>query len=277
MKYLSASIAAALLFLTACQDNAKQTSAPTATSQAAPASAPAATAQHNPNWQTYLVGSEISYQPFEFKDENGQPTGFEVELLQAIAQAEQFNVQFIHTPRGEFSETINSGKFAIWASALSVNPDRAQYADFSNPFIEYERVLFMVDKPENNALKTLEDFKGKKISTNRSSKANIELATKLTGEANVVAADSFFLALKEVYAGKADAMLGDNRVFEYYALQNPGVKTRTVSTNEAKKGLVFAVKKGNTELLNKINSGLDKVKKDGSYDKLIEKWFGKTK
>lgn len=264
-----------LLLTAACSESDNTTSMPntsTPTSQT--------TIQNiNPAWKTYLVGSELSYPPFEFKDKDGQATGFEVELLQAVAQKEQFNVQFLHSSRSELQNTLNNGKFAIWASALTNTPERQANMDLSKPFLNVKLAILIADNETNRYIRSTNDLKGKKIALNRNaSKTSIEQVTAITGSAdNLIFADSFYLALKEVYANHAIGAFGDSRVLAYHHEQNKQFPTRNIPLVNTQKELVFAVKKGNSEILNKINSGLDKVKADGTYNKLITKWFGNLK
>lgn len=96
-------------------------------------------------------------------------------------------------------------------------------------------------------------------------------------ESNVVKTDTFFLALKAMYLGEVDGTLGDSRVLEYFSKNNPEIKTRSISLGEQKREIAFALAKGSTELLNKINSGLSKIKANGTYQQILDKWFGATK
>lgn len=231
----------------------------------------------NPNWETIMVGSEINYPPFEFQDEKGIPIGFEVELLQEIGKAEGFNVQFIHQARSEVTDTLHNNKYRIWASALSVNPERAETMDFTKPIISSEFVVGVLDNEKNATIKTAEDLKGKSIAVSENAKTTLDYALKISGgEQFIVPLSTFFLSVREVFSGRADAVISDSRVLSYYMIQYPDIKIKTIGFNSEKKDLAFAVKKGDTEMLNKLNSGLDKLKADGSYERLMKKWFGTT-
>lgn len=266
-------LATLALCLVAC---GKDTQTSETTQQATPSTtASPANNEHNPNYPTYAVGSEIGYEPFSFKDEQRQATGFEVELLQAIGRASKFNVTFIDTPRSQAIETLNNGQFQIWASALSISSERKEQMDMSDPYLDFSREIYILDKPENTNIKTLADLQGKIISVNQNSKSSADTATQITGNAsNVLLADGFFMSLQNTIQGKADGTLGDSRVLQYYQLKFPNTKTRTISIGEEKKYIAFAVRKGNTELLNQINQGLATIKADGTYNQLVEKWFG---
>ncbi|MDK4611241.1 substrate-binding periplasmic protein [Kingella kingae] len=226
----------------------------------------------NPNMETLLVGSEVLYEPFEFKDEHGQPQGFEIEMMTEIAKAAGMNIQVIDVPRNTAETTLNSNKYQVFISAMSRSPERLEKLDMGEPYLEYEHALYVLDTPENANLRTIEDFKGKNIAAHKGSSGNI--AKIKEWEANPVLSDSFFLSLKNTSADKADATLGDSRVMQYYLTKNPGVKARLIMIRDGKTGISFAVKKGNTTLLNKLNDGLAKIKANGTFDALIIKWFG---
>ncbi|MDK4688464.1 transporter substrate-binding domain-containing protein [Kingella negevensis] len=261
--YLSLFIAAALA-LSACSDNSAKT--------APPAEHPTASAQ-NTNLPTYVVGSELGYMPFEFIGDKGQAVGFEMEVLEEIAKVSGFQLQFINSPRNAIASTLNDGSRQIWASALSINPKRLEQMDMSEPFMDFEAAIAIADTPENANVQTLQDLSDKKIAFNKGGSSNAETVEKLKGEA--VPADTFFLALRSMRLGKADAIVGDVRVFQYYKTHEND-KIRIISMGQGAKPLGFAVKKGNAELLTKLNSGLAKIKGDGTLDKLVTKWFGEN-
>lgn len=255
-----------VLALTACNEseNPAKTAKASNAAQADTAAQPA---------EQILVGSELGFPPFEFKDEHGKPVGFEVQILEAIAKAEDFQVQFLPYPRNQFADALNDKKFRIMASAIAINTERAAQVDFSKPILDYDRRIILLDTPKNAQLQTVNDFKGKKLSANRS----LNTAAEITGSAaNVVKTPTFYLSLKMMYNGQTDGVLGDSRVLEYFSKQHPEIKTRTISLGESKREIAFAVRKGDTEMLNKLNRGLDKIKADGTYQQVFDQWFGQN-
>lgn len=274
-------MATGLVLLTACGKS--ETPAPTSetnnqTATVAQSPTNSVSPTHNPNYKTYNVGSEASYEPFSFKNEMGTVVGFEVDLLNAIGEVAQFNVNFVDTSRSQVVDTLNSGRFDIWASALSVSPERLETMSMSEPYLDFARELYVLDKPENASLQSVNDFAGKKIAVNEGSSSAIEFAQKITGnKENVVLARSFYLSVTSTIQGKSDATLGDSRILQYYQLKHPEIKARMVDVGESKKQIAFAVKKDNQEMLDKINQGLNTIKQNGTYDKLVEKWFGTQK
>ena len=229
-----------------------------------------------PQAVVYRVGSQLSYPPFHFIDEKGEPTGFEVEVLRATAKAGGFDVEIINSPRSSLERTLNDGTLDIWSSTISVKPERAEKMDFSQPFLQHDsQVIYLLDNDGNKSIQTLQDLHGKKLAVSKFSKSTAELAAKITGSrANVLVTDSYYTSMKEVYSGRAEGALSNGYVLAYAAKQQPGFKMRSIVAENEKKDFAFAVKKGNTELLEKLNKGLQTVKSDGTYDKLFDKWFG---
>lgn len=277
MKYLMTTLAVSGL-LVACT-NGEPTANNTSANASAVVSGQAASSVNakinNPAWQTLRVATEANYPPFQFRDEAGNPVGFEVELLQEVAKAAQLNVDIIHTERKMWRDTLTAGDFDMWSSSFTISDKDADVADFSAPFLEVENVIYVLDNKQNESIKTAADLKGKKISVSKYSKSAAQVSGQLAGSPDlVVPQDTFYLALKSVFAGETNGVFGQDLVLKYYANQQGGnVKVKIINIGEKKKSLAFVVKKGNTDLLKKLNQGLAAVKANGTYDALVKKYF----
>lgn len=264
------------MMLAACGDKAAE-QAPPATASAAASAPSAVNPNHNPKWQTYKVGSQLTYPPFHYQGEKGEPLGFEMELLEAVAKAGEFNIIVQHTPRTALEQTLSDDLVQIWSSTISVTPERSEKMDFSQPFMKSSReVIFIKDNEENQKVTSTSHFRNKRIAANKYSSTAPDIIAKLTGsEKNMVVTESYHLSMKELLAGNVDGVFDNELVLINYLQNHKDVpKMRSIVVAEENKDFAFAVKKGNTEILNKINQGLEKVKADGTYQKLVEKWFG---
>ncbi|QMT32343.1 ABC transporter substrate-binding protein [Alysiella filiformis] len=266
-------------FLMACNGNTTteppKENPPASSPVAATSHAASATASNesNPNWQTLMVATEASYPPFQHKDESGQPIGFEVELMKEVAKAAQFNVHIVHTERKMWRETLSAGNFDVWSSSFTISDKDADVADFSDPFLQVQNVVYVLDNEKNAAIKDSSGLKGKKISISKYSKSAPQVVGQLTGSPDLaIPADTFYLALKNVYAGQTDGVFGQDLVLGYYAREH-GMKTKSIDIGEKKKSLAFVVKKGNQAVLKKLNEGLAIIKANGVYDALVKKYF----
>lgn len=257
------------VLLGACGEKAAQEPAAAPTKNA-----PAEAA--NPNLPTIKVGTDATYPPFEYRTEAGEVLGIEGDLLKAIGKSEGFNVSMEHSSRKLWHETLGK-QHDVWASAFY---DNTQYpeAAVSKPFMQaYIVAAVCDDKDPNKTINSTASLQGKKIAVSKYyGQAMIDLAAKLTGSSsNVMVTDTFYLSARELYNKNVDAVLGANYVLAYYAHEmNNQAKTRYIQIDgEPPRNLVFLVKKGDDELLNKINKGIDKLQSDGTMKALQEKWL----
>lgn len=221
----------------------------------------------------YTVGTGATYRPFEFQAPNKDIIGFDIDLMKEIAKAEGFDVKFINTLWGVIFESVRNGDRDMIMSGITITPQRKEAIDFSYPyFAAYQLILTQ----KNVSVKSIDELKGKNIAVVANSAGDI-IASKHFGKAspNIKRFDNTPLALEELSAGGVDAAIGDVGVFAYYVKQNPDKKfnmVRDPTFEDQYFGIGF--RKGNTELVNKVNAGLKKVIESGAYDQVYHKWFG---
>jgi polar amino acid transport system substrate-binding protein len=227
----------AATLLAAC--GKKETPAPAPTpAPAAQAPAPA------PTPKVYTVGTDAAYAPFESMSSDGKVQGFTVDVLTAVAAKGGFEVKFVNTPWEGIFKTLDSGERDIVASSVTITDERKQTMDFSAPYFDAQQLI----------------------------------AVKDNSSANTKRFESTPLALKELEAGGVAAVVADNGVVQHYIANNPAAKFKAISdTSFAPEQYGFAVKKGNAELIAKINKGVEAIKADGSYNTIYGKYFGEKK
>lgn len=244
------------------------------------ANAPA-TAQSNEH-PVYSFGTEAVYPPFQFLDEKGRVTGFEPDVLKAVAQEENFEVELKHYIRNKWAESLSRQEFDGWSSAFYSNADYSQAAYASKPFIDTVRII--VSMPDNEQTKNITEIghlKGKKIAVSKYyGQKMIDLAASIAGSHdNVMVTDSFYLSARELFNNNVNGVLGASYVLGYYEQQanKNNIKTKAIEVpGEPKREVVFLVGKHHPELLEKINRGIDKIKANGKYQAIENKWFGQN-
>jgi polar amino acid transport system substrate-binding protein len=257
-----AGITAATLVLAAC---GKKEEAPApAPVAAAPAPAPA---------KVYVVGTDAAYAPFESQNEKGEIVGFDIDVVRAAAAKAGVEVKFVNTPWEGIFNTLQQGDRDMIVSAVTITAERKQTMDFSDPYFDAAQLIAV---KETSKVAKFADLKKLKVGVQTGTTGD-EAVTKLLGKAstNVKRFESTPLALKELEAGGVDAVVADNGVIAHYVANNPGGKFKTVSDTEfvpEQYGIAF--KKGNTELLGKMNQCLAAIKADGSYAQIYAKYFG---
>ncbi len=263
---------AGLLFagalLAAC---GKKDEAP-APSAAAPAPA-ASVAAAPPPAKVYVVGTDAAYAPFESQNEKGEIVGLTVDVLSAVAAKAGIEIKFVNTPWEGIFNSLQQGDRDILASSITITDERKQTMDFTNPYFDAYQLIAV--KATSKVAK-FDDLKKLKVGVQTGTTGD-EVVTKQQGKnsTNIKRFESTPLALKELESGGVDAVVADNGVVVNYVTNNPDAKFKTVSDKAfAPEQYGFAVKKGNAELLEKLNKGLADIKADGSYDTIYAKYFG---
>lgn len=257
------------LLLAAC--GKKDEPAPAAAPAAAPT--PVASAPAPEPAKVYVVGTDAAYAPFEFQNEKGEIVGFSIDLLQAVAAKGGFEVKFVNTPWEGIFNALQQGDRDLLISSITITDERKQTMDFSTPYFDAYQLIAV--KATSKVAK-FDDLKKLKVGVQTGTTGD-EVVTKLQGKnsANVKRFESTPLALKELEAGGVDAVVADNGVIINYVTNNAGANFKTVSDSAfAPEQYGIAVKKGNAELLEKVNKGIAAIKADGSYDQVYAKTFG---
>lgn len=219
---------------------------------------------------TYYVGTEAQFPPFEIVDDEGNVIGFDVDLMNAIAEDQGFNVIYQDQDFSGLIPALQTGNIDIIASGMTITEERGEQVDFSVPYINAGLALAVT--VDNEEITSVEDLQGKTLAVQTGSTGFFE-AEKLK-EAGIVAEIKDFPhvneAIAEIKIGGADAMINDLPVTNAFIAAQPGV-IKIVGEPLNSESYGFAVRKDNTELLEKINTGLQNVRDSGEYDELIAK------
>ncbi len=240
--------------------------APVASAPAAPAPAPA---------KVYTVGTDAAYAPFESQNEKGEIVGFDIEVVQAIAKKGGFEVKFVNTPWEGIFNALGQGDRDLIVSAVTITAERKQTMDFSNPYFDAQQLIAV---KETSKVAKFADLKKLKVGVQTGTTGD-EAVSKLLGKTNTAIKrfESTPLALKELESGGVDAVVADNGVVIHYVANNPGGKFKTVTDPEfVPEQYGIAVKKGNGELVEKLNKGLAAIQADGTYNQIYTKYFGQA-
>jgi polar amino acid transport system substrate-binding protein len=261
----TSSLLIAGLVLAACGKQDAAAPAASAASTAAPP--PAATAK------VYVVGTDAAYAPFESQNEKGEIVGFDIDVVSAVAKKAGIEVKFVNTPWEGIFNNLAQGDRDLLVSAITITDERKQTMDFSAPYFDAQQLIAV---KTDSKIAGFDDLKKLKVGVQTGTTGD-EVVSKLIGKTStsVKRFESTPLALKELESGGVDAVVADNGVVIHYVANNAGAKFKTVSdTAFTPEQYGLAVKKGNAELLEKINKGLADIKADGTYDKIYAQYFG---
>jgi len=212
------------------------------------------------------VGSDIPYPPFE-QGKEGNYTGFDVELLEAVGKSIGRDVEFQDTSFDTIFLDLARGNFDVAASAATITDEREKTVDFTNPYYISEQAILV---KKGGEIDSVEKLAG----------ANIGVQQGTTGQEFVEEegeADEIRKypqgpdAVGALQTDTVDAVVIDIPVAENAVEASDGLEISTAIPTEEEYG--FAVAQDETELLEELNEGLKEVIDDGTYGKLYEKWF----
>lgn len=225
-----------------------------------------------PKAKVLKVGSDTAFAPFEFQDEKTKEyVGFDMDLIRAIGKQMGAEVQVQGMGFDGLIPALEAGNIDATISAMTITPERAQKVNFSKPY--YKSGLSMVVKSDNNTLKSFKDLEGKRIAVQIGT-TGAEEAKKIK-DAKIREFNTAPEAFMELKAGGVDAVVNDLPVNEYYIAQAGGKDAKIVGDPLTSEEYGIATAKKNTELADKINKALEELKKNGEYEKIYMKWFGK--
>lgn len=223
--------------------------------------------------KVYVVGTEPTFPPFEFTDENtGEITGFDIDLIKAIAEDQGFEVQVNNLEFDGLIMAVQSGNIDIIASGMTIKPEREEKVDFSTPYITAGLALAVA--AGNDTIQSVDDLQGKKVAVQIGS-TGAEKAQELKDAGivkEVVTFATVDLVMMELINGNVDAVINDLPVTKAYMTKQPDT-IQLVGEPLNSESYGFAVQEGNTELLNMINQGLQNVIDNGTYDQIQAKYF----
>ncbi len=223
--------------------------------------------------KTYIAATEPTYPPFDSTDDDGNIIGFDMDLLDAIAEDQGFKVEYQAFEFDAIVPAVNAGNADIVAAAMNVTSERAEKVTFTDKYFDSGKVILV--KKDNDTIKTAEDItKNMKVAAQIGTTEG-DYVQGLAAEGKIkeaVILNQTTQCIMQLQNGDIDAIVMDAPVAVYYqAKYADEIKQLDALIDPAE--MAFAVAKDNTELLEKINAGLKNVKASGKYDELVKKWF----
>jgi polar amino acid transport system substrate-binding protein len=250
---VAATAAVAVLALSACGSNASSSTA----------------AKDNPyglqQAGTIRVGTLTDAPPNVFL-KNGKFTGFDNDLLTAVAGKLGLKVQFVGTDFSALLAQVKNKKFDLGSSSITITDARKKTVDFTNG---YDFGYFGLDVPAGSDIKDFDQLKGKRVAVVQGTVQD-DYATK--EGLNPVRVPDYNSALNQLKSGTAQAWVAPAEIGEKTA-KDSGGKVTLAATQLSSAPTAFAVAPGNTAFRAALNTALDQVIKDGTWTKLQEQYY----
>ena len=215
------------------------------------------------------VCSDTPYEPFEFKDDAGEDTGYDIDLLRAIAAEADLGLEVKDLPFDGILGSLAAGDCDVVGSAVTITEERAEQVDFSEPYFDADQSLLV--KAGDGEISEITDLAGKTVGV-QSGTTGETYANENAEGAEVKGfedSDGLFAAIE---AGEIAAILQDLPVNAYRTTQDDSLEVVETYTTGEQYG--FAVAKGNEPVLSLINDGLATLREDGRFDEIYASYFG---
>jgi polar amino acid transport system substrate-binding protein len=250
---VAASAAVAVLALSACGSSASSSTA----------------AKDNPyglqEAGTIRVGTLTDAPPNVYL-KDGKFTGFDNDLLTAVAGKLDLKVQFVGTDFSALLAQVKNKKFDLGSSSITITDARKKTVDFTNG---YDFGYFGLDVPAGSDIKSFDQLKGKRVAVVQGTVQD-DYATK--GGLNPVRVPDYNSALNQLKSGTAQAWVAPAEIGEKTA-KDSGGKVTVAAKQLSSAPTAFAVAPGNTAFRKALNTALDQVIKDGTWTKLQEQYY----
>jgi polar amino acid transport system substrate-binding protein len=221
--------------------------------------------------KTIIFASDATWPPMEFVDSSKNIVGYSIDFLTAAGKEAGFKPVFKNTAWDGIFAGLASGRYDSISSSVSITEERQKKMDFSEPYFIVHQAL-IVNK--DSKAKSLADLKGKKVGGQIGTTGYF--AIKRADGVEPKSYDEIGLAMEDLNVGRIEAVVCDDPVAANYALlrYKDSLKIVAVIKTDKPEYYGFPVKKGNTEVLELINKGIEAVKAKGIDKELKKKWIG---
>ena len=221
--------------------------------------------------KTYVIGTDVTFAPFEFQDVNGEFVGIDMDLLKAIAEDQGFKYEIKPLGFNAAVQALEAKQVDAVIAGMSITDERALKFDFSDPYFD-SGVIMAVDE-DNESVSSYEDLKGERVAVKTGTEgASFAKSIQEKYGFEIVTYDESANMYEDVKTGNSIAAFDDYPVLAYGVKQGNGLKI--VTDKEAGNSYGFAVSKGeNTELLQMFNAGLTNLKASGKYQEILDQYL----
>jgi arginine/ornithine transport system substrate-binding protein len=230
--------------------------------------APSATAAEN-----LRIAVEGDYPPFNQVDKKGRLSGFDVDIANALCKAIDASCTLVVQRWDRMIPDLVDGKYDLVVSSLSITAERRQRIDFTNPY--YQTPAKFVGKKDESLTATLDALKGRKVGVQKATTHEHYLARRLGGSVEIVRYDTLPKAQSDLAAGKIDLVFADALALSQGFMKTDKGKAFAFLGPDLRfgSGIGIGVRKGQPELVTRLNRALDQLRADGSYDGIASKYF----
>lgn len=222
--------------------------------------------------KTFVMGIDPEYPPFSYLGDDGDYTGFDVEICKAVCDelGWEFKVFGVNWDN-KLTQLDNKECDCIWSGMTILDSMTENGYVISKPYYDNTQVLLV---KEDSGFASSKDLAGKTVAvqlgTSGESLLNGDLADMAATFEQVVTCDSFLKCFTELSGNAVDAVFVDKPVAESYAKDNEGFKIIDENLGAEQYGIAY--RSGDKELCDKVQGAIDKLVENGKYAEIADKY-----
>lgn len=221
--------------------------------------------------KSYVIATDTTFAPFEFVDKDGKFVGIDIDLINAIAEDQGFEIELQSLGFNAALQAVQSGQADGMIAGMSITEERKLQFDFSKPY--YDSNVVMGISSSNEDIKSYRDLNGKKVAVKTGTEGYTfaESISEQYGFEMTVFDDSSSM-YQDVISGNSVACFEDFPVLQYGI--NTGLALKIVTEKEKGSSYGFGVVKGkNAELVQMFNDGYDNIVENGKYQEILDTYI----
>lgn len=214
-----------------------------------------------------IMATNAEFPPYEYHD-GGDIVGIDVEVAEAIAEKLGMTLEVEDIAFDSIIPELESGKADIGVAGMTVSEDRLKNVDFTDTYTTASQVIIV---KEDSDIAGPDDLAGKYIGVQLGTTGDIYASDYEEEGSTIERYNKGFEAVQAMQQDKIDAVVIDGEPAKVFVSQNEGIKILDEALTVEE--YAIAVKKGNTELLDKINGALGELKESGRLQEIIDKYI----
>ena len=218
----------------------------------------------------FKVGVEGTYPPMTYHDESGELTGFDVEVAKKVAEKLGVTAEFTESDWDSLLAGIDSKRLDTVINAVSITEERSQKYDFAGPYFYITQQI--VVRSDDDSIVDMDSLNGKKCANNMTT-AYLDLLENAGAE--IVPINTTEEAVSMINSGRADFTTFNSVIFNEYLKQHPDAKVKVAfAIPDLVDTYAIPIRKGETRLLEAVQSALDELAAEGTLSEISEQYFG---
>ena len=218
--------------------------------------------------KTIKVATNVAFPPYEYYEDE-KAVGIDVDIMQAICDKLGYEMELSDMEFGSIITAVASGKIDVGFGAITITEERAKSVHFTT---SYSTGIQSIIVKEDSPIASVDDLHGDKIKIGVQQDTTGDIyATGDFGEDHMARFNKGADAVQALLTGKCDAVIIDNSPAETFVSQNKGLKILPTVYAEEEYG--FELNYDNEELYNEVNGALEELLKDGTVQKIVDKYI----